>query len=75
MTHEEAKNRADRIICLDLPKDLLAIEVAKELIHVAQESGWQREALQKCQMELAWERAVLRTLQMKLGTLEDGEKK
>lgn len=46
MTEVEAKNRADRIVSLDLPKEQLAKEIARELRLVAEECGWQKEKLQ-----------------------------
>jgi len=50
VTDEEAKNRADRIVCLDLPKDLLAQEIARELQRVVLECEWRhRDVLNNLQ--------------------------
>ncbi len=52
MTDAEALNRADYIVALDLPKPLLAKEMAREFQRVADECGWQKQAALALQNEI-----------------------
>ncbi len=50
MTDTEAKNLADRIIALDLPKEQQAIETAREFQRIAAQCGWQIEEIARLQI-------------------------
>lgn len=63
MTYEEAMERADRIVSLDLPKDQLIIELAREFGRIALEAGWQKEELRHCQELLAMRIALYKNLE------------
>ncbi len=49
MTDAEAKERAQRIVSLQLPDVLLASEMAREFQQIATECGWQKELLKNYQ--------------------------
>ena len=68
MTPENAKNRADRIVALDLPKQQLSDAIAAELRSVADECGWQMDAVNAYRQKVAWLRSVIRNTNERLST-------
>jgi hypothetical protein len=51
MTDSEAKERAMRIVTLQLPAELLTQTIAREFQSIARECGWQKEHIGKVQKE------------------------
>ena len=71
MTDFEARERAMRIVTLQLPSELLTQTIARELQFVARESGWQKEHI--AAVEKASEARVERALNIIRAEYERGK--